>query len=552
MDPFSSAAVSDSPGTPSAAGKFAGAIRERAFALSLTASFLLVAALGALHHEPARDELHGWLLARDSANLWNVFQITRYEAHFVLWRVFLFGITRFTHNPLALQFFNLVLATTTIWLVARFSPFRKLEKCLLSFGYFFLFEYCIVAQDYTLVVLMMFCFCALYPRRARRPMSLAVVLFLLANSLPYGLLIALIFLALLVFDWVVNSESGGLRTARRLRGPALMVLAGLVCATAQLLLMRASPYTTWKHPLTMAGLADVALNIWRAYIPIPWGFPVWNHLMLGSNFIDGVTVWRFVKVTLSLLLGVVSAGLLLRRPPALFLYVVGVALLFFIQTVVNAGALRHKAFLFLLFVAALWIAGDSADREPCSALMQRLGKLFARWRNPFVVGLLSIQAIVGIDMYGADWCYPFSAGKQTARFLRVSGLSNLPIVGCPEAPVASLAAYLDKPIYYLQSSRFGTYADQSRQPEQLSGQQVVKKTIQFAQQRQTDVVLVLAYLTLELQTAGTEITSARVNADGLAVSPSAPRSLSCATITLMAQVPCFVDEPYSVYVVQLD
>jgi hypothetical protein len=552
VDPSPDAAITNAPGRRGGLENLIVAAREQAFAIALTAVFLLVATLGAFHHEMARDELHGWLVARDSANLWEVFQVTRYEAHFVLWRAVLFGITRFTHNPLALQLFNLLLATTTIWLVARFSPFRKVEKCLLSFGYFFLFEYCLIAQDYTLVVLLMFCVCALYPRRAQCPVSLAVVLFLLANTLPYGFVMALIFTALLVFDWVRNQESQSLRMVSGLRAGVPIVLAGFVCGGLQLFLIKASPSTSWKHSLTTDGMADVAMNIWRSYVPIPWGFPVWNHLLWGSNFIDGVPVGLSVKVGLSLLLGGISAGLLLRRPPAFFLYLVGAGTLFFVQFVVNAGALRHKAFLFLLFIAALWIAGNSAAREFSSAPMQRLGKVFDRWRNPFVVGLLAIQMIMGIDAYGADWYYPFSASKETARFLRESGLSNLPILGCREPQVASLSAYLDKPIYYLQSSRFGTYADQSRRLEELSARQVVKQTIQFAQREHTDVVLVLAYLTLELQSGGSALTSARVSADGLALSPSAPRSLSCATITMVAQFPCFIDEPYSVYVVQLD
>jgi hypothetical protein len=104
-----------------------------------------------------------------------------------------------SHNPLALQFFNLLLATTTIWIVVRFSP-CKLEKCLLSFGYFFFYEFCIVAQDYTMIVLLMVCFCALYRRRSQNARGLSVVLFLLANAAPYGMVIALIFSALLVFD----------------------------------------------------------------------------------------------------------------------------------------------------------------------------------------------------------------------------------------------------------------------------------------------------------------------------------------------------------------
>jgi len=552
VDPVPHTAGSNSPDTARAPTRLPGTNGGWVFAAGLTGLFLIVAVLGALHHEMARDELHAWLLARDSANLWNVFQVTRYEAHFVLWRVLLFGITRFTHNPVALQALNLLLATATIWVIARYSPFHKLEKCLLSFGYFFLYEFCIIAQDYTLVVLLMFCFCALYPRRRQRALSLSVILFLLANSLPYGLLIALIFLALLVFDWLCHKESSSLRTASHLRASVLIALVGLVGAVLQLFLMKASPSTAWKHSLTAIGFSDAMINIWRSYVPIPWGFPIWENWMRGSNSIDEMPVGLFIKVCLSLVLGVISAGVLLKKPPAVFLYVVGAVTLLSIQFVVNAGALRHKAFLFLLFIAALWVAGDSTGWQSSSIRMQRLGNLFGRWRNPFVLGLLVIQMVVGVYAYGADWFYPFSASQQTAQFLRESGLWKLPIVASREAPVAPLSAYLDKPIYYLQSSRFGTYTEPSRSLEDLSVPQVLKQTLALARHWQSDVVLVLVYLTPEEEAAGAALKSARINAEGMVVSSSAPRTASCGTVTIAAKFGCFVDEPYTIYLIHPD
>lgn len=210
---------------------------DRGFAVILTAVFLVVGALGASQHEMWRDELHSWMLARDNSNLWNVFQATRYEPHFVLWRVLLFGITRFTHNPAALQGLSLLLATGTVWIIARFSPFRRLEKCLLCFGYCFLYEYCIIAQDYTMIVLLMFAFCALYRRRTKSYLGLSLVLFLLANTLPYGFLIALAFAALLAVDRAFNpkTRAGQMPGPAHLRNSLLIVLFGFALAILQYL-----------------------------------------------------------------------------------------------------------------------------------------------------------------------------------------------------------------------------------------------------------------------------------------------------------------------------
>ena len=244
-------------------------------------------------------------------------------------------------------------------------------------------------------MLLLISFCALYRRRAQNTLGLSVVLFLLANAAPYGLLIALIFSALLVFDWARNEESPSLRAAPHLRVSALIVLAGVACATLQLVLMKASPGTVWKHPFTVSGISDTVINIWRAYVPIPIGFPSLSRWAWGTDFIDAIPARQFVKVGLALMLAVISAGVLLKKPPARFLYVVGVAALLSIQFIVNSGAMRHKAFLFLLFLAPLWVAGVSVERESSRIPLRRLGTFFDRIRTPFVVGLLAIQTVAG-------------------------------------------------------------------------------------------------------------------------------------------------------------
>jgi len=152
----------------------------------------------------------------------------------------------------------------------------------------------------------------------------------------------------------------------------------------------------------------------------------------------------------------------------------------------------------------------------------------------------------------ADWNYPFSGSKQAAQFLRDEGLSNLPIVACQEAQVAPLSGYLDKPIYYLQSSGFVSHGDPGRSLEELSARQVLTKTLQLARQMHQNVVLVLVYRSLGLRRTGARFASARINADGLIISSSTPGLPSCATIKLLGEFHCCIDELYTVYLIQPD
>ncbi|MGC8917693.1 MAG: hypothetical protein ACP5NF_12030, partial [Thermoanaerobaculum sp.] len=62
-------------------------------------------------HEPWRDEIQAWLLARDSPHLLDLWRHTRYEGHPLLWHVLLWGLAKLTPNPAAMQVLHWVLAT---------------------------------------------------------------------------------------------------------------------------------------------------------------------------------------------------------------------------------------------------------------------------------------------------------------------------------------------------------------------------------------------------------------------------------------------------------
>ena len=59
------------------------------FALGLAAAYLLVAGLGAMHHEPWLDEAQSWLIATRAGSLAEVFRNRTYEGHPPLWHVML-------------------------------------------------------------------------------------------------------------------------------------------------------------------------------------------------------------------------------------------------------------------------------------------------------------------------------------------------------------------------------------------------------------------------------------------------------------------------------
>ena len=530
--------------------------REDVFAAVLTALFLALGAWGIIHHEMWRDELHAWLLARDSSNLWSIFQVTRYEAHFPLWRVILYPITKFTHNPVSMQFLGLLVAAGNIWIVARFGPFPRLEKFLFSFGYFSFYEYGIFARDYTLVPILMFSFCALYGRKTKGCLGISIVLFLMANTVPYSLLIALVFTALLVFDCVVNSERrrDWLENKRKLVASVLIILGGFACAGVQLHFMKGPWTVTWGHPLSFGGLADTLTNIWRAYIPVPIGFASWENLKPGSNFIfQGKPVGETSTVLLSTLLFIISAGILLRRPRALFVYVLGTGILLSIQFVVFLGAIWHVGFLFMLFMVSLWIWYDSEGCESGVAAVRRVDdSFFGSWRRPVAISFLTIQFAVGIAVWGADSLYPYSASKDTAQFIRDHGLADAVIIGSEETRVSPVAGYLDKPIYYCESSRFGSYIDFSTPINPVPGRSVARVAHRLALETHREVVIVLTARFVTGREPNTPVADGWICADGVFEVSRELCTPPSVRIQWLGFFHGMIDELYNVYLVQPD
>jgi hypothetical protein len=85
------------------------------------------------------------------------------------WLFSVYSISRLSSNPVAMQVLHLAIATMTAYGVARYSPFPRLRKVLIIFGYFLFYEYADISRDYALGILCLFSFCAVF-----RPPAAAV------------------------------------------------------------------------------------------------------------------------------------------------------------------------------------------------------------------------------------------------------------------------------------------------------------------------------------------------------------------------------------------
>lgn len=438
-----------------------GSTLSRNHLFVLMGGYFAVAAIGLAHHEMWGDELQAWMLARDSRSIPDLLHNMRDEGHPAAWHVLLFLLSRFTRDPAAMQILHLVLATATIFVIVRWAPFTVLQKTLLAFGYFFIYEYAVISRGYVLGALALFGICAALPLRKRSYLPLAFPLVVLANTSAYGLLLAFALGAMLLAEWA---------TDRHLRADfagstwdpwlaLVLAVAGGVAAMVQLL----PPYDSdFSAPAVAARVgwsrwrvADSLSAVWSGYVPIP--LLSTPHRWDTNLLADGGRWPLFAAMLLSVALLLAAVVLLARTPYALLFFLLGSGGVVAFTYLVWGGNTRHYGHTFLVLLASLWIARSSSLTETLVAPLRGLHLRVSPWRNWWLTILLVLQMIAGAILYLEDLRKPFSIAKRTASFLQESGLDTLPIVGSPSLPASALAGHLDRQFFDLANGRFGAF-----------------------------------------------------------------------------------------------
>ena len=130
----------------------APANERRLIAIAFILYALLVLCTTALHGMWL-DELQPWCVARDSVSLTDLYRHTRFEGHPPLWYLLLFALTRVTNDPAAMQVLHVGIAMCTAAVVLWRAPFIWWWRVLIVFGYFFFYEYAVIARNYGLALL---------------------------------------------------------------------------------------------------------------------------------------------------------------------------------------------------------------------------------------------------------------------------------------------------------------------------------------------------------------------------------------------------------------
>ncbi|MGD0058244.1 MAG: hypothetical protein ABSD58_02385 [Verrucomicrobiia bacterium] len=527
---------------------------EALFCYSLVGAFVVLGVIGVLHHAMWRDETYTWLRARFSSSLRDLYVTARYDVHFMLWDVVLWILTRFTHNCQSMQWLHLALATCSVWVLVRFSPFTRVQKALYCFGYFTMFEYCLIARVYVWIGLLLFSLCAVCARRKDSFVAQAVILFLLSNINVLATIIAFSFVAASVLGYIRRGGVGELWATRK----RALILSGVILCAAligdglqSIKPKDALAFQGWPRPITVSNFATALGDVWRGYVPLPRPFPHLHlpRLIWGSNFLlDSEPQTLALGATLSLGLLAMSIWTLRRSPMAVAWYVFGTGLMLLFHVVGPGAAVRHDGLYFILYLACLW-CGFTWGRDQKPRLSP--ASLPVRMERFFLPSILAIQVVAGAYAWTLHLMTPFSTSKLAADFIRQHGYANLLIIGSPEVKVTPVTAYLDRPIYYPDSERYGTFSVENSARHSLSTPEVLQSVVQMAMKAHGDTLLVWYGLLTTSDNGSTQpLTSAWLSLDGSKDSRSGrPTEQRIKISQLVAFQKVIADEDYSLYLI---
>jgi hypothetical protein len=315
----------------------------------------------------------------------------------------------------------------------------------------------------------------------------------------------------------------------------------------------------WPRPMTVSGFAEALCDVWRGYVPIATPFPLlvkviegsphFIRLIWGSNFLlDSAPQALAVGAILSVGLLALSAWTLRRSPLAAAWYVFGTGLMLVFHFMVSQAALRHAGLYFILYLACLWCGftrgRDQKPRSPPASLPVRMERFF-------LPSILAIQVVAGAYAWTLHLMMPFSASKLAADFIQQHGYANLLIIGSKESLVAPVTAYLDQPIYYPDSARYGTFSLDNTARRDLSPPELVQSVAQMAMKAHGDTLLIWDRQFTSSQGGITEpLRSAWLSPDGRLSTLTKPLPGPRMKLSLLADFRAvIVDEVYSLYLI---
>lgn len=378
------------------------------------------------YHEKWMDEAQAWLFVRDLSlhDLW--FHELRYEGSPGLWHTILWLAQRVFHAPYsAIGPIGAACGLAGVALLILKAPFPRYVRWPLAFTYFLVYQYAVIARQYTLWPVL--AFAAAYKFKDRdHPEHMTLDLVLLANVSFHGTVMAACFGLAYLVEAVPAWRTFPRQLRMRYAICVTMMALAFVCVYAVVKPAPDSREVAKKQNL-------LALPDWVN----DQGQEI-THTVKFASAISGAFLDYFWPSAIFLAL-LMTWSAMRRRLLAFALPVTAQALLYsFVY-----GSPHHQGSLFVAAIAGLWIAWPSAEER--SAMRE-----FQLWAWQGVVGLLILLCAVNVwdaaIVIEREYRVPYSGAEDAARYLRAADAERGKIFAYGFG-VSGIEAYFDHNIF---------------------------------------------------------------------------------------------------------
>jgi len=410
-------------------------------AVTILGIWLTIVIFTATRHEFWRDEVRALSFARDAISPLDLYELTQYEGHPILWYLLLYVGKSIVDTQLILPVMSISVAFAAVVIFMFFSPFPLWFRWLFIFSALPFYEYSVMARNYGISMLLMFICAVIYRNRGKYPLLLAFVLALLANTNVHSAILVCLIAALWACDTIFEQRTASVR------GWGLSLYLSFAIVFAGVLLC--AVFTMPRESTIVTNVYDISVR------DLSYAF-VEAASQPGQTF--HALMPRVPPLVVGLLLYLAVFGLLHLHRPNLVLAALGSLIAFGVFfRVVYGGWYRHQGLflVFLLFLYWLFIESLNNDR----AINRK--KYLLSYTGLYVAmsTLIFWNVAKATVTVWKDISVEMSSSKAFGEFLNTSETyRDAIIVPEPDFLLESLPYYAKNRIYIPREHRFGTTA----------------------------------------------------------------------------------------------
>lgn len=401
---------------------------------------------GLLFHEIWLDEAHHFLLAKQSNSVTELISNGKYEGHPILWDLIMYFIFSIVQNHFYLQFIHILISTTCILLIYRYSPFSLLTKFAISFGCFMLYEYSVLTRNYAFCILILIILLIQLSKVKPNKLLICVCLIFIANTHLFGLILSIGLLPFIIPIW---KESG----SSSIYYFIILFLIGVGISIIQVI----PPNDHFFHSYNTESFFSLKRFYKILWVPIKGLLPLPNYTIKhywNSNFL--INHCKVFAVFLSLLIAIIPLYLVRKNFKLLFFVsfcFFSILLIFFTTPLMLTT--RNCGFYSITIFVMSWLSYTITKNENIKTKFYRY----------YFTLLLLTQFLSGIYLYVSDLKLIFSNGTLVSNYLNSINKDNpVDILLTHQSSGPSVALNSKNKIIYIENNQKNDFCKWNTNP----------------------------------------------------------------------------------------